>query len=253
MPVANIRPQGSGIIKVKSYSEIIVGLSQRYGISNVFTDFLDIIVCTLSLGAKEEQYLKIVSKYEKQEVNQLADAFTSLVYEMDNNGDGLKDCLGDFFMEHLSFGKNGQFFTPEPICTMMAVITNPIGIGKKVGDCSCGSGRTLMAAAKVNRLNSFYGADIDRTCCLMAVVNLCLNGMCGEISWMDSISNRYFGGWQITIHPVHEVPFIKEISEADSYIVLRLKDSKEIIKSLPTPELVKVEAEQTSLWDQWKF
>ncbi|HEY5591315.1 MAG TPA: N-6 DNA methylase [Paludibacter sp.] len=252
MPVANISPQGSGSFNMKSYDEIIVGLSQRYGISNVFTDFLDIIVCTLSLGAKEEQYLKIVSKYEKQEVNQLADAFASLVYEMDNNGQGLKDCLGDFFVEHLSFGKNGQFFTPEPICKMMAMMTNPVEIGKKVGDCSCGSGRTLMAAAKVNRLNSFYGADIDRTCCLMAVVNFCLNGMCGEIAWMDSLSNRYYGGWQIDIHPEHRVPFVKEISEAESYIVLRLKDSKEEMKSLPTHERVKVEAEQTSLWGQWE-
>ena len=238
---------------MESYDEIIVRLSQRYGISNVFTDFLDIIICALSLGSKEEQYLKIVSKYEKQEVNQFADAFASLVYEMDNNGHGLRDCLGDFFMEHLSFGKNGQFFTPEPICKMMAMMINPAGIGKKVDDCSCGSGRTLMAAAKVSRLNSFYGADIDRICCMMAVVNLCLNGMCGEISWMDSLSNRYFGGWHIDIHPVHKVPFVKEITEAESYIVLRLKNSKKEMNSFLTPEPVKTEAKQTSLWDQWEF
>jgi type I restriction-modification system DNA methylase subunit len=156
-------------------------------------------------------------------------------------------------MEHLSFGKNGQFFTPEPICTMMAMMTNTIGIGKKIGDCSCGSGRTLMAAAKVSRLNSFYGADIDRTCCLMAVVNLCLNGMCGEISWMDSISNKYFGGWRISIHPNHMVPFVKEITEAESYIVLRIESSKNEMNSFPTLEQVKAEAQQTSLWDQFEF
>lgn len=70
---------------------------------------------------------------------------------------------------------------------------------------------------------------------------------------MDSLSNRFYGGWQIDIHPEHRVPFVKEISEAESYIVLRLKDSKEGMKSLLIPEPVKVEAEQTSLWNHWEF
>lgn len=236
---------------MKTFTEILLSISDRYGVHHVFPDFLEMAVCALSAGAKEEHYLKIISKYKPQEVQLLADAFTSLVCEMDNDGAGLKDCLGDFFMEHLSFGRNGQFFTPEPICDMMAIITNPIGIGKTVGDCACGSGRMLMAAAKISRLNSFYGADIDRTCCLMAVINLCMNGMIGEVAWMDTLCNRFYGGWQIDIHPEQPVPYVREITEAESYIVLRIPEVKP--ENLPVPEPVKTEASQTSLWDHWTF
>jgi len=236
---------------MKTFTEILLKVSDCYGVHHVFPDFLEMAVYALSAGAKEEHYLKIISKYKPDEVRLLADAFTSLVCEMDNYGDGLKDCLGDFFMEHLSFGRNCQFFTPENICDMMAIITNPCGAGKTVADCACGSGRTLMAAARISRLNSFYGADIDRTCCLMAVINLCLNGMTGEVAWMDTLCNRFYGGWQIAIHPEQPVPFVREITEAESYIVLRVPEVKP--KELTVPEPEKAEASQTSIWDHWEF
>lgn len=236
---------------MESFTKIILKVSDNYGVHHVFPDFLEIAVCALSLGSKEEHYLKIISKYKQKEVQLLADAFTSLICEMDNEGSGLKDCLGDFFMEHLSFGRNGQFFTPQPICDMMAMITNPSGAGKTVADCACGSGRTLLAAARISRLNSFYGADIDRTCCLMAVINFCLNGMTGEVAWMDTLSNRFYGGWQIAIHQDQPVTYVREITEAESYIALRIPEVKP--KELPVPDPEKIEVSQTSLWDHWKF
>lgn len=42
---------------------------------------------------------------------------------MDNGGDGLRDCLGDYFQEYISGGHIGQFFTPQNICELMASLT----------------------------------------------------------------------------------------------------------------------------------
>ena len=238
---------------MQTFTEILLRLSDRHGVGHVFPDFLEMAVCALSLGAKEEHYHKIISKYQPNEVQMMASAFASLVEEMDNDGSGLRDCLGDFFMEHLSFGRNGQFFTPQNICDMMAIITGTSGEGQRVADCACGSGRTLMAAAKISRMNSFYGADIDRTCCLMAVINLCLNGMVGEVAWMDSLCNRFYGGWKIGIHPVKPVPFVREITAAESYMYLQLPEPEPKAEKLHLPELAKVETVQTSLWDEWTF
>ena len=42
-----------------------------------------------------------------------------------------------------------------------------------------------------------------------------LNGMIGEVAWMDTLCNRFYGRWQIDIHPVHIVPFVREIHEAE--------------------------------------
>ena len=197
-------------------------LARRNSIAHVFSDFLEMSVCALSIGAMETRYLEIVGRYDKNEVNLMADAFAALVLEMDKGGEGLKDILGDFYMEFISHGHNGQFFTPEPICEMMARMTNPIETGSRILDCACGSGRTLLAAAKINRNATFYGADVDRNCAMMCLINLCLNGMFGEVAWMNSLSNQFYGAWQIKPYPGYGNPYIVAITESESVIVQQL-------------------------------
>ncbi len=231
----------------KRFSDYLLKLGRRYDLHRVFTDSLELFVCALSLGAKEERYLEIIGRYEKPEDYELSEAFGALVLEMDNDGQGLKDGFGDFFMEHLSHGRNGQFFTPEPVCEMMAQVTGAPHDGARVLDCACGSGRLLMAAAKLNRNALFFGADIDRTCCLMSVINFCLNGMLGEVAWMDSLSNKFYGAWRIELHPEHYVPYIREITDDESYIVLRLPEAKAEIQ--PPKQLPVVGAQQQLLFE----
>ena len=213
----------------KSFSSYILQIGHKYGLHSVFDDFLEMVVCALSLGAKEDCYLEIVRNYEKPDAYMLSEAFGALVLEMDNNEEGLKDCIGDFYMEYLSFGHNGQFFTPEPVCDIMARISNPAGLGERVADCCCGSGRMLLAAAKISRNSLFFGADIDRTCAMMCLINLCLNGLLGEVCWMDTLRNKFYAGWRIESHPEKGVPYIHEIPEAESYLVLRLPEKKDDI------------------------
>ena len=45
--------------------------------------------------------------------------------------------------------------------------------------------------------------------------------MYGEIAWMNSLTNQYFGGWQI-VPTIKGVPKIVEITERESYIHLKL-------------------------------
>ena len=222
--------------QLKSFSQYILQIGYKYGLHSVFDDFLEMVICSLSLGAKEDRYHEIVRNYEKPDAYLMAEAFGALVVEMDNKGEGLKDGFGDFYMEYLSHGHNGQFFTPEPICDMMARMLNPAGFGERVADCCCGSGRMLMAAAKVSRNSLFFGADIDRTCAMMCVINLCLNGLLGEVCWMDTLMNRFYGGWRIELHPEHGVPYVREIAESESYLVLRLPEKRQEYAIQQTPE-----------------
>lgn len=131
----------------------------------------------------------------------MTEAFGAMVIKMDNNGEGLLNCFGNFFMEHLSNKHNGQFFTPQHLCELMAQLTTPVGYGTSIADCCVGTGHTVMAAAKINRNTLFYGADNDRKCCLMSLINFCLNGMLGEVTHMNSLSNEYYDGWVIELHP----------------------------------------------------
>lgn len=234
----------------KSFSQLIEQVARKNSIATVFSDFLEMSACALSMGMQEERYHEIVRRYEKPDAYRMAEAFAVMVDEMDNAGQGLHDMLGDFFMEHISHGHNGQFFTPEPICELMARITiGEIVPGQKIQDCAVGSGRTLLAAAKINRGALFFGADVDRNCCLMCLINLCLNGLCGEVAWMNSLSNQFYGAWRIDLHPLYRTPYIRQITEDECYQLLRLpvKPEKET-EPLPVVVLNNIEAVQGTLF-----
>lgn len=140
---------------------------------------------------------------------------------MDNDGTGLIDCLGQFFQNHISRGKHGQFFTPEHVCdAMAAMLISKEDRNKTIMDPCCGSGRMLLGAAKVSRHNYFFGADIDPRCAKMCAINLCLNGLQGEVAWMDSLSYTHHGGYSILYAraPVR-IPIIRKLSAGEGVIV----------------------------------
>lgn len=218
--------------KRESFAKLMEQLARRHGIQHVFSDFLELLICAFSHGAKEDRYLSIINKYEKPEAYKLSDALGALVIEMTGDGTGMVDVLGSFFEEHISHGHNGQYFTPQPICDMLACLNQPVKPLQRVLDPACGSGRMLMGMAKISRFAKFYGADTDINCARMTCINMFLNTMYGEVAWMNSLSNQYYGGW--VIEPtIKGIQRIREITEAESYIHLKLPEKK----AEPLPEL----------------
>jgi len=105
----------------------------------------------------------------------------------------------------------------------MARIQNPTKSMERIADPACGSGRMLMAFAKVNRFAKFYGTENYEMCAKMAVINLYLNKMYGEIAWMNSITNDFYAAWEI--YPtIKGCPCIREIPKQLSYIHLKLPE-----------------------------
>jgi ribosomal protein L11 methylase PrmA len=175
----------------------------------VFVDLLDWAIWCLLLHDHAKLGRNPMANYKPDEQKQMLEMFQICGDMMED----FTDAFGDFFMEYLSFGKNGQFFTPQPICDMMALMTyseNPAPADKKttVMDCACGSGRTLLAAARMNRNQLFYGSDLDLTCVKMAVVNLAYNSLEGEIHWMNALSLEHYGTFRIGIDPLTRLPYI---------------------------------------------
>ena len=223
----------------QTFEQLLEPLTRRHGVHSVFSDFLTLLVCAFSLGQREEEYLKTIRKYEKPEAYKISEALAALVVEMTGDGTGMVDVLGDYFEQFLSYGKNGQFFTPQHLCDMMARLMNPTTPLERILDPACGSGRMLMAMAKVNRFATFFGADNDRNCAMMCAINMCLNGMYGEVAWMNSITNQFYAAWHI--HPtVQGCPCITPISEKQSYIHLKLPESKTNLKEIVT-DIPKIE------------
>jgi hypothetical protein len=176
---------------IKKFTAAFNRIAHNKSEETVFTDYLDMVICALSGGNYEEEYLAIVKRYKRDEIDMFCELMAEMLIIMDNGGAGLVDCLGEFYQIHLSRGKHGQFFTPQVVSDFMAQITMEKNTtGKTIHDPACGSGRMLLAAAKVSRDNYFTGADIDSRCTKMCVINMCLNGLQGEVAHMNSLSGE---------------------------------------------------------------
>lgn len=82
----------------------------------------------------------------------------------------------------------GQFFTPKPLCDLMAQITICDDWGKNINDPACGSGRLILAANHKTKGNYFVCEDLDAICCKMTAVNLCFHEVRAEVHCHNSLT-----------------------------------------------------------------
>jgi len=207
-------------IKLTAMTDIkqLLSAFERYAygqsLHSAFTNLLDWALLPFKKYdsiLEQDQALDIYRNHLK--VTELA----SLITMIGDLSEGFSDPLGELYMQAISYGHNGQYFTPEPLCDMMATMN----IGDKstdaqtVLDCACGSGRMLLSAAKINRHLLLYGADIDITCCKMALLNMLLNSLTGEITQMNSLSNEFYRGYKVgtTLINGFHMPFFTDFTE----------------------------------------
>jgi type I restriction enzyme M protein len=215
-------------IKVTAMTDIKQLLKEferfAYG-QSLHTAFTDLLDWTLLPFKRYEDELAQQAALDTYRNHKKVNELIELIKIVGDLSEGFSDPLGELYMQAISNGHNGQYFTPEPICDMMAAISvgSPTD-GQTVADCACGSGRMLLSAAKINRHLKLYGADLDITCCKMALVNLLLNSLQGEVAHMNSLSNDFYLGYQITTILVdgYHMPYYIEFTEPEqSYIWLK--------------------------------
>jgi len=177
-----------------TFSETIFKIAHRFSLAQVFDDFLmmAIAACTINPETKlsyyEEEYLTTIAKYKDSDLRfEFPNAFAQFIQEMEErfHSDSGSNVLGEFFEQHISNGRNGQFFTPQHVCDFMASITHSAKENNiedtrplRILDPACGSGRMLIASHKImGRGHEYYGIDIDRTCVKMCALNFFLNGI----------------------------------------------------------------------------
>ncbi len=189
--------------------------AHRSGLSRgqAFDDFLHMLVCSLSGGRMEQQYLEVVKRHSsgkpgKRGCDSLAELFGRTVAAMEETRDEMKDILGDLFQGSITYGQAGQYFTPEPVGRMMArmmvsdVPEEEQHETKRVGDPACGSGRMLLAVAEIQPHWTFVGKDIDLRCVRMTAINLALRNLYGYVIWGNSLADEqrlvYRTGFNLT-------------------------------------------------------
>ena len=115
------------------------------GYEEAFRDFLDVCLYYLSVGMLAEDYRRVEKRYKPYEM----ELFVQMFYRVSEYSEGFCDVLGDMFMECVSHGNNGQFFTPIHVADLMACMGgNRLKPKQSVCDSCCGSGRMLLSAVK---------------------------------------------------------------------------------------------------------
>ncbi len=176
--------------------------SYRYDLRPVFDDFLTMSLCAVTQipGAGkshyEDLYLETITKYKDDELRHVfPKLFAQMIVEMEDrldDGQG-NDVLGEYYELNFCRKNSGQFFTPWPVCRMMAEMNRmdtDSGEIRRVIDPTCGSGRMLLAgAAVIGKQHEFYGIDLDHTCVKMTALNLFFNGIShAEVMCADALS-----------------------------------------------------------------
>lgn len=209
--------------ELKKMVSIFETLSRNKSKWNTFTSILDFSLIPYRFYPTGEElkaaHQQMLSWPNKESIISFLTAMADLQPE------GFCDPLGEFYMQHISSGHLGQYFTPEPVTDFMAQITvgDNCQPGQTVLDPACGSGRTLLSAAKINRHMRFYGADLDAICCKMALLNMLMNSLTGEIAHMNSLSNEFFKGYRFQTKLIddYHYPYFVEFSDPlQSYIWL---------------------------------
>lgn len=188
------------------FSKAFDMLARTQSAGCVFDDFLDFTLLQFFVEKPQEVIDSFNKKWTDERDKKLFAEMAMCFFEASagDDGNGLIDPLGDFFMEHLSSDRNGQFFTPMEICNLMALIT-VVGTkdGQTVNDCACGSGRNLLASARINRNLIFFGEDLDLRCCKMTMLNMVVNNLQGVVTHQNTLSMQIFNRWEI-VHFSHK-------------------------------------------------
>lgn len=204
-------------------AKLINQLSYRHSAYRVFSDFVEMSALAFSNSVdkgkfeeREKRYMEIVGKYKKEEVYEFPKLLGMLVNHME---EAPRDVLGEIFHAlELHNERKGQFFTPYPICRMMAkmvIAESYDDIISKYGfitlsEPACGTGAMVIATAhELKDRNINYqqvihttATDIDPMCVHAAYVQFSLLHIPAVVVHGDTLRMEEWGHWYTPAHVI---------------------------------------------------
>lgn len=195
----------------KEIIKIIRSMSGRHSVYDVFNDWVTCFAISISNStdlihnelwhAREQQYLDIVKKYEKDQQLKFAELSAYLVEALTSKID---DALGDIYMRLDVSNKNaGQFFTPYSISRLaakLAIDEKKLDEGFLMNEPSVGAGGMVIAAVDIilndynknpQMLMRVACNDLDWRCVYMTYVQLSLLGIKAVVYQGDTLKEPY--------------------------------------------------------------
>lgn len=197
--------------------EELITLSRTQGLNTAFNTFLEITATSLAaqldpihFTEREERYEELVSHMKPEIITTYARMFALLYLAIFENENEPCDVLGQIFHEScLNSVRNGQIFTPDDVCRLMASLTNPINEFANqqypitISDPTCGSGNMIIAAVwymkqkkfDFKHKSLFIAQDNDIRCVWMTYIQLTLYHIPAVVIHGDSLSMENWSQW----------------------------------------------------------
>jgi len=211
----------SGVDYLKEMEKTIRKLSYRHSVYTIFDDFIAMSAIAISNAVdwtqkdeREAQYMKIVKRYTKEEVNEFPKLLAMLTCQLEK---GWQDALGTLYMTlEIQNQYKGQFFTPYTISQFMAKMgmgTELVPQVKEQGfitmmEPCCGAGTMAIAVAEefenlgvnVHTQLHITAVDLDPTCALTTYLQLSLFGVPARVIHGNSLTLDTYSVWYTPIH-----------------------------------------------------
>ena len=204
-------------------------LSSPGGLSQAFSRFLDTAIA-LNSDNDDPMYLRnILIDYRKEDRYLFMETYYSLLAEMIASGSGLNDVLGEFYIRNF---ESPARIESQKYYDMLPGIINCNEPATRVTDYDCNTGRKFLAAAKFNRNLRFYGIDTFYPFVRIALLNLCVNGLYGEIGFARTMNGSIVSVSSVDLNYKGK-PVIRNLFLEDSLLYQktegRFPDAKRLI------------------------
>jgi hypothetical protein len=210
------------------FIKLIKTLSHKHSTWRVFEDFLGMAAIAISnpvdwvqRDEREAEYMAIVERYVRKEVELFPQMLAHLVEELEHHVEEPHDVLGEIFHELELHNKyKGQYFSPQPICDMVGLMSISEGdtdiVEEKgfisVAEPCCGSGAMILGFAKALMKNGYdyrrqmvvTATDVDIKCVYMCYLQLSLYGIPAVIIHGNSLTLQEYSRWYTPV--VRHVP-----------------------------------------------
>ena len=204
----------------------IQNLAQFQGLNTVFTTFLEITATSIAAQMdpehteeRKQRYKKIISTMTPETLNSYARMLAQLWMATREHKDEPCDILGDIYHKlRLNNEWNGQFFSPDNICRMMAIMVNPVYEDLNhngpviINEPACGSGAMILVWAMKQQgfdyqhKSFFVVQDMDIRCIWMAYIQLSLYRVPAVLIHGNTLSMEEWDRWYT---PYAVVPFVE--------------------------------------------
>ena len=223
--------------------EAIRSLGTTMGLNNAFTKFLELTATALgaeldpvNAKVRDQQYEDAQKGLKPDELSEFARMTALMWLSVLEHQEEPIDILGDIYHSlRLNNEWNGQFFTPDDVARMMAMIVNPVleqGDSQDyltLNEPTCGSGTMVIASIWAMKKHAFdyrnkaffVAQDIDIRCVWMAYIQLSLYGIPAVVIHGNTLTMETWSQWYT---PCAAVPFMD--IEQESNNAHRIDDEK---------------------------